>query len=100
MAWRYDNDVGGKQSPASGGLWYVKRGNIVVLAELMWWAGRDLTCYDIYTLWASLPIFAHKKRHSESQAPHAVKTRNAKILRHAETGRWGLNERGSRQRRA
>ena len=38
LAWRYDNDVGGKQSPASGGLWYVKRGNIVVLAELMWWA--------------------------------------------------------------
>ena len=96
----YDPASGGMaQTPASGGTWYIRGGNMMMLAEIVWWACDDLTMYDIYRMWISLPILSYRRKHSESQSEHAVRTRNAKLLKHAETGRWGLNERGRRQRR-
>ena len=50
-------------------------------------------------MWISLPILAYRRKHSESQSEQATLVRNAKQLKYAETGRWGLNERGRRQRR-
>ena len=63
----------------------------MVLAELMWWAYGLLTMYDLYKMWISLPIFSFRRKHSESQSEQAVFTRNAKMLRKAETGYYGLN---------
>ena len=42
-------------------------------------------------MWISLPILAHKRKHSESNAPKAQRRRNAKVLKQQETGRYGLN---------
>ena len=44
-------------------------------------------------MWISLPILAHKRKHSESNAPGAQRRRNAKLLKYQETGRYGLNRR-------
>ena len=58
-----------------------------------------MTMFHIYQMWISSPIFAHKRKHSESQSEQATMVRNAKMLKYAETGRYGLNERGRVQRR-
>ena len=98
--WRtMDPAPGGNQTPASGGRWSIKEGNIMMLAELVWWACDRMTMYELYNMWKVLPIFAFKRRHSESQSEQAQYVRNAKKLNHQETGRWGLNSSGSRQRR-
>ena len=99
LKWEYGPASGGAQTPASGGTWYIRGGNLVMLAELVWWASEHMIMHDIYRMWISLPILSYRRKHSESQSDHAVRVRNAKLLKHAETGRWGLNERGRRQRR-
>ena len=100
LRWEKDPDSVEDQSPASGGKWWIKQGNFLTLAELSYYAHKTLTMYDIYQMWISLPIFIHKRRHSESQAPpNAQHVRNAKVLKKQETGRWGLNERGRELRR-
>ena len=42
-------------------------------------------------MWISLPILAHKRKHSESNAPGAQRRHNAKVLKQQETGWYGLN---------
>ena len=97
MRWERDPASGGDQTPASGGSWFINSGNVIMLAELVWYAYDELTFYDIYRMWLSLPIFAFKRKHSENNSEKAQKVRNAKHLQHQETGYWGLNSR--RQRR-
>ena len=98
LMWEYDPTSGGKQTPASGGKWYIRGGNMMMLAELAWWTCDHMTMYDIYRMWISLPILSYRRKHSESQSDKAVRVRNAKLLKHAETGRWGLNERRRQSR--
>ena len=97
LKWKPDAYMSG-QSPATGGTWYIKQGNIIVLGELVSWAHDQMTMFHIYQMWISLPIFARRRKHSESQSENATKTRNAKKLKYQETGRYGLNERGRVQR--
>jgi len=67
------------------------------LSELLWWACDQMTCFEIYKMYTCLPFLAYKRKHSESQSQQAVKTRNAKLLKFHETGRYGLHERGRRR---
>jgi len=80
--------------PASGGNWFIRAGNCLVLAELFTWAHDNFSCHALYRLWLTLPILVQRRKHSQSQAPQAQKVRNARQLKYIETGRWGLNERG------
>ena len=102
LKWTPDPDEGGDQTPASGGRWYISEGNVLVLAELICWAHDHMSMYDLYRMWLALPIFAFKRKHSESQTEQATYVRHAKMLKKMETGRWGPNEprRGGRQRRS
>ena len=78
-------------SPASGGEWFIKNGNVLNLAEMCWWARGRLSVFEFYKMYICLPIYCHKKKHSESQSPAAVFRRNAKQLKYNETGYYGLN---------
>ena len=79
------------KTPASGGTnWLIRIGSIITLAELLHFGNEVCTCYDMYCLYLTLPIFIYKKAHSISSSPNAQKMRNAKALRHHGTGRWGL----------
>ena len=90
---------GGNQTPTSGGLWFINAGNMLCLAELVWWSRLDLSMYEVYRMWLGLPMLAHRRKHSESQSDQAQLVRNAKKLQHQEWGNYGLNSREGRQRR-
>ena len=85
---------GGDQTPASGGRWFINNGNMLMLAELTWWARCSLTLFDVYRMWLSLPVLAYTRKHSESQSEQAQFVRNAKMLKKQEHGRYGLNDPG------
>ena len=70
--------------------WYIKIGKYVTLAELFNYGKEACSCHSLYQLYLRQPIFVHKRPHSESRAEGAVANRNARQLRHAETGHWGL----------
>ena len=79
------------ETPASGGTnLQIRTGNLINLAELLHFGNKICTCYDMYCLYLSLPIFIDRKAHSMSQSPQAQQRRNAKILRYSETGYYGL----------
>ena len=80
------------QTPSSGGRWSIKCGNMINLPELVWHAHEQLTLYDIYKIWLTLPKLALKRKHSESHSDKANLARNAKELKYQEIGRRGLNE--------
>ena len=95
----YDPASGGNQTPTSGGQWSINAGNMLCLAEMVWWSRLDLSMYEVYRMWLGLPILAHRRKHSESGSEQAQMVRNAKKLQHQETGFNGLNSRQRRQRR-
>ena len=86
--------TGSAEYPATGGSgqWWINQSKVLSLPELLWWGHQSLTMYELYEMWLRYPIFATKKKHSESQAEQAVMTRNSKQLRHNEEGIWGLNK--------
>ena len=93
LRWERDPASGGAdQTPASGGKWFINDGNILTLAELVWWTHTHMSMFEVYDMWLTLPIFACRRGHSESQSEKAQYVRNAKQLQFLETGRWGLNE--------
>ena len=63
---------------ASGGHWYMKGGNYITLAEIFYIGMESLSCYDLYRAYKCLPIFTHKRAHSESHSPEATMRSNAK----------------------
>ena len=84
-------------SPAAGenqnlgpGTFYVKQGHLVTLAEMLRFGSHVCTCFDIYRTFVHLPIFVYKRAHSSSQSEPGMKRKAAKLLRHEETGRYGL----------
>ena len=84
-----------RYEPASGGrgTWYILEGNYITLAELLRLGCKTVSCHDLYRTYISLPIFIYKRFHNVSHSSRATMTRNAKNLRHAEEGRWGLRRR-------
>ena len=85
--------TGDAQNPATGGggQWWINQGKVCSLPELLYWAYDKMTLYELYEMWIRYPIFATKKKHSESQSEQAVMVRNSKQLRYNEEGIWGLN---------
>ena len=77
---------------ASGG-WWIRKGNYITLAEMLYFGGRTCSCFDLYRAYVSLPTFICKRYHSVSNAGGATKRRNAKGLRFQEGGQWGLPRR-------
>ena len=84
-------------NPASGGSkrlhegdWNIRAGNYITLAELFKFGARQVTCYHLYLMYMNLDYYIHRKQHSLSTSPNAIKTQNAKALRNHETGYWGL----------
>ena len=86
--------TGNAQNPATGGSgqWWINQSKVLSLPELLYWGHDKMTMYELYSMWLRYPIFATKKKHSESQAEQAVMARNSKQLRHNEEGIWGLNK--------
>ena len=77
--------------PASGGFrWSIKKGYFITLAELFSFGQEIITCYHLYDMCMSWLMYLYRRGHSVSQSEQAQKRRNAKTLRHLETGRWGL----------
>ena len=83
--------LGCEKNPASGGWrWFIRYGNVVTLAEVFYMGHRILSCFDLYRIYLTLDHFAFKRQHSVSNSAEGTRRRNAKSLRHQETGRWGL----------
>ena len=59
------------------GEWWIKKGNYITLAEMLYFGGRTCSCFDLY-------------RANVSNAGGATKRRNAKGLRFQQSGKWGL----------
>ena len=85
--------TGNAQNPATGGSgqWWINQSKVLSLPELLYWGHDKMTMYELYSMWLRYPIFATKKKHSESQSEQAVMVRNSKQLRFIEEGKWGLN---------
>ena len=85
--------TGNAEYPATGGSgqWWINQSKVLSLPELLYWAHDKMTMYELYSMWIRYPIFATKKKHSESNSEHAVMVRNSKQLRFAEEGIRGLN---------
>ena len=80
--------------PATGGSgqWWINQSKVLSLPELLYWNCERMTMYELYSMWLRYPIFATKKKHSESQSEQAVLVRNSKQLRYQEEGTYGLNK--------
>ena len=66
----------------------------MTLAEMFRFGSEVCTCFDIYRTFVHLPIFAYRRAHSVSGSEPGLQRRAAKLLRHQETGRYGLPSRG------
>ncbi len=81
------------ERPSSGGTrWFIRIGKYVTLAEVFQMGRGPCTCFDLYRTYCNLPTAIFKRKHGESRTARATKRGNAKLLRHIETGRWGLPE--------
>ena len=79
------------ERPSSGGTrWFIRIGKYVTLAEAFQMGRGPCTCFDLYRTHCNLPTAIFKRKRGESRAAHGTKRANAKLLRHIETGRWGL----------
>ena len=76
------------------GRWEIRQGNYITLAELFNFGQKHLTCFQLYQMLLTLPIFIHRREHPESTKPEAVMMKNAKNLHHAENGSWALPKEG------
>ena len=72
------------------GDWQIRAGNYITLAELFKFGARHVTCYHLYQMYLSLDFYSHRRNHSLSTSDNAIRSQNAKALRHHETGYWGL----------
>ena len=72
------------------GDWQIRAGNYITLAELFKFGARHVTCYHLYQMYLSLDFYIHRRDHSLSTSDNAIRSQNAKALRHHETGYWGL----------
>ena len=46
--------------------WSLRAGNFVTLAELFWYGLRLLSCYDLYHLYCSYPVWIQRKKDNET----------------------------------
>ena len=66
--------------PASGGRpsWYFNCGNFITLAEMFNLGAERLSCYDLYLMYKSLPVWIRKGVHSTASAPDQYMRNHAK----------------------
>jgi hypothetical protein len=52
--------------PVSGGPaeWFIRAGNFLTLAELFYQGRNDLSCFHLYKIWLTLPVWIHKREPS------------------------------------
>ena len=80
--------------PASGGwAWSWAHCHFITLAELLHYGRNLMSCFDLYNMYLQFDVMFFRRNHSVSNTEGAQKRRNAKQLRHSETGRWGLDAR-------
>ena len=82
-----------RRTPATNGhheLWEIKTGNYITLGEFFRFGADWLSCFDLYRMYLTFPVFISKRHHSRSNTDQAQFIRNAKLLRNTETGFWGL----------
>ena len=91
---RFVPALGGTQPLA--GTFYVKEGHLVTLAEMFRFGSHVCTCFDIYRTYVHLPIFVYKRAHSSSRSESGLQRKTAKLLRHKETGKYGLPDDSAR----
>ena len=73
-----------------GDQWFTLAGHFITLAEVFHRYAKELNCLDIYKMWLSLPMFAHKRVHTEPNSANAQLRRNARQYQHMQTGHYGL----------
>ena len=78
---------------ASGESWSIRTGQYITLAEMFDLGQHLASCYDLYRAYLYMPTFIETRYHSKSNTASAQERCNAKILRHADTGRWGFPRR-------
>ena len=82
-----------RRTPATNGRpehWEIRRGNYITLGEFFRFGADWLSCFDLYRMYLTWPVFISKRNHSRSNTDQAQFIRNAKLLRNTETGFWGL----------
>ena len=82
-----------KHIPATSGKparWFIRSGNYITLGELFVFGFHKCSCWDLYRTYTSLEVFVARKNHSVSNTENGIRRRNAKRLRKAWCGRWGL----------
>jgi len=82
-----------KHIPATSGKparWFIRSGNYITLGELFVFGFDKCSCWDLYRTYTSLEVFIARKNNSVSTTENGILRHNAKRLRHAECGRWGL----------
>jgi hypothetical protein len=67
------NPAAGETRYLSRGTFYVKRGNLVTLAEMFRFGSRLCSCFGIYRTFVHLPIFAYKRAHSSARSVPGLK---------------------------
>ena len=76
-------------APGGGWNWQIICGNYITLSELFHFGKNVLSCFDLYNIYIAMPVWIRRRHHSISHTAQGTKRRNAKAMRHAETGRWG-----------
>ena len=79
--------------PANGRIparWLIRQGNYISLGELFVHGADLCSCWDLYRTYTSLEVFIARKNHSVSNTENGIFRQNAKRVRHAWCGRWGL----------
>ena len=90
VPWPWNNPASGGKQRLEEGDWQIRAGNYITLAELFKFGARHVTCYHLYQMYLSLDFYIHRRNHSLSTSDNAIRSQNAKALRHHETGYWGL----------
>ena len=65
----YETAVLRRSNAAFDGIWQIRAGHYITLAELFNFGKECCSCYDLYRACMSLPIWIHTHQHSVSQSP-------------------------------
>ena len=73
--------------------WFIRAGNYITLAELFDFGRHQLSCFDLYRTYRTLPRLIYKRFHSISKSEYAQRKQNARTLHYQEEGHWRLPKR-------
>ena len=88
-----DETVLMEKAPATSGQparWLIRQGQYITLGELFVFGVDRCSCWDLYRTYTSLEVFIARKNQSVSNTANGILRQNAKRVRRAWCGRWGL----------